>query len=431
MKHARKLAVSLFVTTIFFNNCSGFKVVDGLGDLASSSGTVVPMPTPGPISMGVDPHPDQYPPPMGTPGATPPETLTPVTTYPVKQTELAKVPSNFNVNDWVTDDGPQGKPSYNGFDDVGAFRLICKPSHVLYDDPIVFPGQPGASHLHTFFGNTLANANSTYQSLRSSGDGTCSGGPINRSAYWYPALRIDDGDGNDLNDQVVMPDFAVVYYKMPPLQSTFMARGLRIIFGYNMNDPSASNATFNWGCLDPSGNWRGTTGHSSLKKLADDNICRAGDSLLVQIGAPTCWNGQLDSPDHRSHVAQPVNSNLGYFACPATHPYHFPGFFLAIHWTVGPEGNAEIAKLYVSSDHMSGMKMESGSTMHTDWFGAWDDDVGTEWMLHADAGFGNCSGGDLCDGRALVDPFAKTGLFGYHSLTDPANPRVVAPPVHP
>ena len=37
---------------------------------------------------------------------------------------------------------------------VGQFVLRCGYSHSLTDDPIVFPGQPGASHLHDFFGNT-------------------------------------------------------------------------------------------------------------------------------------------------------------------------------------------------------------------------------------------------------------------------------------
>jgi hypothetical protein len=33
------------------------------------------------------------------------------------------------------------------------------------DDPIVFPGQPGASHMHDFFGNETTNAYSTQSSM--------------------------------------------------------------------------------------------------------------------------------------------------------------------------------------------------------------------------------------------------------------------------
>ena len=48
------------------------------------------------------------------------------------------------------------------------FVVTCTFSHRLADDPIVFPGQPGMSHLHDFFGANTTNAFSTYDSLRSS-----------------------------------------------------------------------------------------------------------------------------------------------------------------------------------------------------------------------------------------------------------------------
>jgi hypothetical protein len=49
-------------------------------------------------------------------------------------------------------------PSANGH---GAFAPACAFSHMAFDDPIVFPGQSGRSHLHTFFGNTARPASST------------------------------------------------------------------------------------------------------------------------------------------------------------------------------------------------------------------------------------------------------------------------------
>ena len=56
-------------------------------------------------------------------------------------------------------------------DDVGGpptemkprFVTRCTFSHRLADDPIVRPGQPGASHSHDFFGNRTTNANSTLE----------------------------------------------------------------------------------------------------------------------------------------------------------------------------------------------------------------------------------------------------------------------------
>lgn len=92
----------------------------------------------------------------------------------------------------------------------GAFRFDCNSSHLNYDDVILFPGIPGGSnHLHLYFGNKNTNYTFTnYSMVRASGNGsTCPGGPINRTAYWEPAL-IDNLTGN-----VVIPDFHTIYYK--------------------------------------------------------------------------------------------------------------------------------------------------------------------------------------------------------------------------
>jgi hypothetical protein len=43
----------------------------------------------------------------------------------------------------------------------GVFSLLCDFSHQLADDPFMFPGQPGGSHLHQFTGNVTTNADST------------------------------------------------------------------------------------------------------------------------------------------------------------------------------------------------------------------------------------------------------------------------------
>jgi hypothetical protein len=38
------------------------------------------------------------------------------------------------------------------------FYANCRFSHTNDDDPIVYPGQPGKSHPHTFFGNNSTDA---------------------------------------------------------------------------------------------------------------------------------------------------------------------------------------------------------------------------------------------------------------------------------
>ena len=123
----------------------------------------------------------------------------------------------------------------NGSSPDGQFRAACQYSHFAYDDPIIFPGEPGRSHLHMFFGNTEADAYSTVDSLLRSGGGTCSGFELNRSAYWTPALL--DGKGN-----AVVPERIILYYKTKqPENVARMPQGLQFCLLYT--SPSPRDAT--------------------------------------------------------------------------------------------------------------------------------------------------------------------------------------------
>ena len=129
-------------------------------------------------------------------------------------------------------------PSASG-DGTGAFRTVCDFSHMAFDDPIVYPGQPGKSHLHAFFGNTGTNANSTAASIANTGNSTCRGGTINRSGYWVPAM-IDTLDGTP-----VAPLSLIVYYKTGyngvGRRHQVVAAGLRMIAGDSGNSGPGTN----------------------------------------------------------------------------------------------------------------------------------------------------------------------------------------------
>lgn len=60
--------------------------------------------------------------------------------------------------------------------------------------------------------------------------------------------------------------------------------------------------------------------------------CAGG--IRANIYFPTCWDGKnLDSPDHRTHVAYPLDGNRnGGAACPASHPVRIPQLFMETMW---------------------------------------------------------------------------------------------------
>ena len=55
---------------------------------------------------------------------------------------------------------------------------------------------------------------------------------------------------------------------------------------------------------------------------------------VVRLKAPSCWDGvHLDSADHKSHMAWPVNG-----VCPADHPVPLPMLEIKIPYPL-PGGN--------------------------------------------------------------------------------------------
>jgi hypothetical protein len=338
--------------------------------------------------------------------------------------QLNKIPTNFATAgllspSWGT--GAIATPMPAG-DNQGAFRFMCKPSHLAYDDPIVFPGQPGRSHLHMFFGNTLADGNSTYESLRTTGASTCNNA-LNRSSYWIPALANGRG-------QVIMPDGISIYYKRE-LSSDPMCkegkgciglpRGLRFVFGRTMSGGERSHSWFTCDAPNVGGH------HDTLVDAA--KVCPIGAMVGAVVEAPRCWNGtELDSPDHRSHMAHTSYGADAKPHCPSTHPYLLPQLTIGVFWTVDEtldrsgDKSTSLQTWHFVSDRMEGMTPQvSGSTFHADWFGAWDDDVLNTWMTHCIEGHLSCTGGDIGNGKQL----------SYSPEFLASRPRLVSMPAKP
>lgn len=357
--------------------------------------------------------------PTPTPTPAPPP---PTTTSPLPSPTLAgaaAIPSNFDFQqELVPAWGTGGIPESGVPDVVGAFRFICMPGHLKKDDPIVFPGQPGKAHLHQFFGNMSADAYSTYESLRASGESSCMS-PVNRSAYWMPAML--DGVGN-----VVRPDYVTIYYKRRPItdpkcdpatstqaegKCVNLPNGLKFVFGFNWVDPSKSpTGAYYYNC-DGNGAKSGT--YADIDTAMAN--CPVGSKIGALIGAPSCWDGKnLVSPDGRSHVSYASYGWWGYLKCPDTHPYVIPTFTMGVWYTV----DANLKTWHLSSDSMNpGGKR--GSSFHADFMMAWDPEVKKMWHDHCIDKLLNCSGGDLGNGKMLKQSFP----FSWN-----ANPRLVPIP---
>ena len=245
----------------------------------------------------------------------------------------------------------------------GAFRISCAVSHMSNDDPLVYPNQPGAAHHHTFFGNTTTNASSDLMTLSSTGNSTCNGGIMNRSAYWVPSM-IDTSSNTPIK-----PDSILFYYKTgdfgaaPTAIITPPPRGLRMIAG-NAKATTAQAAQGLYTCITAAG----TTGWQP-------NIvnCAVGDTMQFHIDFPQCWDGKnLDSPDHKSHMSNRVNVPNLPAARPASHPVMIPAITLHLNYKITVANQTTHWRL--SSDNYS-TTSPGGYSTHADWVNGWDEKI--------------------------------------------------------
>ena len=286
----------------------------------------------------------------------------------------------------------------NGSVGDGQFRLACQYSHFAYDDPIVFPGEPGRSHLHMFFGNTLADAHATAASLLDTGGGTCNGFELNRSAYWTPALL--DGRGN-----VVVPEQIILYYKTKlPADVQPLPLGLKMISGSSGPSFEVSERLY-WSC--------GASGHTYNKtnRLPD---C-GGETINATIVFPECWDGlNLDSADHRSHLLF-VNAQQ---ACPSSHPVRLPQVSILLYFP----GQPSIEGWHLSSDGDHGDHGghgPPGGSLHADWFGGWNDKALNLWIDGCITRARNCSYGQTGTDRRFLPLNALQNYPGPYVLPLP------------
>jgi hypothetical protein len=239
-------------------------------------------------------------------------------------------------------------PNKGGFHE---FQANCSVSRTnTGDDPIVFPKLPGASHLHTFMGNTTTNANSTIDSL-SKGQTTCKAkGDL--SAYWMPTLLNGDTAVNPEGPQVIYYKTGVTDYRsVRPFP-----KGLRFVVGNAKNtdaDKFLAATEEGFECGD------------SYQNKNIPQTCSSDRSVKLNIRyqAPSCWDGiHLDSPDHQSHMAYPIDSHTAAgLVCPDDHPVAVPKLEFKMAWPV----NGDMSKVHFSSG--------AGPTFHYDFVNDWDD----------------------------------------------------------
>lgn len=152
------------------------------------------------------------------------------------------------------------------------------------------------------------------------------------------------------------------------------------------------------------------------------------DGMRAQIIFPSCWDGvNLDSANHQSHVAYPINGQPDTGDCPTTHPIKFMTLFYEFIYNTGSlrsisNGTRSSGFVFANGDAM-------GYSFHGDFLSGWDEDVLSDAIVQ-------CSGnlfGDLASCPPFVPtlhpetrtPNAADPNAGYCTTTSSVNEKVL------
>ncbi|KAL4878235.1 hypothetical protein BJY04DRAFT_221384 [Aspergillus karnatakaensis] len=286
------------------------------------------------------------------------------------------------------------------------FSFSCLPLTIQLSDPIVTPGQQSA-HTHVITGGTAFQRTMGGQTARKAKGTTCEVA-IDRSNYWIPALYHQTGNGSASgvrSFEMVEYESSAIYYLNRACNHTASASGcrkgsyplappagLRVIAGNPMlqtyNNSDFAQRAISHMCLKQNG-------ASEETKHLPRQPC---EKLRSQVFFPSCWDGKnLDSWDHKSHMAYPEFGDYNKGVCPDSHPVAIFSVFMEFLFNTEPFPDYE-NWVYAMGDR-------TGYGLHGDFIHGWTDQDALQ------RGFETCTGKAwLSDPRCSITMAQKRPL---------------------
>lgn len=265
---------------------------------------------------------------------------------------------------------------------VDAFwRLPCQGrTGVARIDPLAQYGEV-AHHAHVIHGGNNFGFDSDYEDLMAS-DCTSCAVKQDKSVYWTPGLYFESTDGEmTLVKQV---GGMLVYYLLfgqdiqafPPHFKMIAGDADRREFTLPVPDPPKSEwsgdqvtesalrqKALGFNCLDYSKQPEPTLfRHFLPDKAYIDANCP--DGVRFELMFPSCWNGDVDSDDHMSHVAYPNQVLTG--ECPEDFPKRLISLLFETIWDTNAFKGQEGRFVLSNGD-------PTGYGYHGDFINAWEE----------------------------------------------------------
>jgi len=270
------------------------------------------------------------------------------------------------------------------------FRLPVggsQSSLVERSDPIVTPGEV-SGHVHSILGGN-AFAQTMNNGTAESSTCTTAKVTVDKSNYWIPRLFYHDkaantftnvGNGgllayymqrhNDNEPIVAFPaGFRMVAgnpmkrsNKYPEASNDVRASPLWDTLTFAQRQEALAQQAITWTCFTANG-LVGNDDNGQKGKFPKGAACT---SFRSELFFPSCWNGRdLDTPDHKSHVAYPDRTDNG--VCPPGFPKRLPSLFFEHTWDTKAlwNGQGEWPFVWAMGD-------PTGWGFHGDFLNGWD-----------------------------------------------------------
>jgi hypothetical protein len=241
-------------------------------------------------------------------------------------------------------------------------RFGCAQVVIDRVDPLVNPGQAPTPHVHQIVGGNAFNISMTTGDVSGGASCTTCAFADDFSNYWTANLYFKARNGsfkrvkqlgaarqfNDDFSTKIDGGVLVYYVSAQPGKITAFKPGFRMLVG----DPTRRTADPNMKRQNCFRCYTGPNfGGDTSAPCQDGKIDFAGlpttpckGGIRSNIHFPTCWDGKnLDSPDHKSHVAYPSSGPATFLSlggnCPSTHPVRIPQLMYEVVWDTTPFNN--------------------------------------------------------------------------------------------